>query len=145
MSSSLILVELLACPKGWDTSKPHVLTYLNTIPKTIRLTTNNTMTVIILATAFRPVSVGSGRLEARICDGRRLPARPLANAGKARLWVKVSLWMECDRLLWPMLLRAAACSKTYSRSRASNSEYLKISTIYGFWFKKLALVERSQS
>lgn len=80
-----MLVKLLLCPKGWDTSKPHILTYLKTIPNIIRLTTKSTITVIILAIALRPVSVGSGRLEARMCDGRRLPAKPFARAGNARL------------------------------------------------------------
>jgi len=116
----------LTCPTGWDTSKPHVLTYLNTIPNTRRLTTNKMITVIIFATAFRPLSVASALLEDRIWDGRRLPAKPLAKAGNAKLWVNVSLWMDCDKLLWPILLRVAALSKAYSRSSASNSEYLTI-------------------
>lgn len=82
------------------------------------------MTVIIFATAFKPLSVASARLEERTWDGRRLPAKPLAKAGNAKLWVNVSLWIDWDKLLWPILLRVAARSKAYSRSSASNREYL---------------------
>lgn len=126
---SAISDDSLTCPIFGDTSKPHVFTYLNTRPKTIRLTTNNTITVIILAKAFKPVSVVPCLLEVRACDGLLLPAKPLARAGNARLWVKVSLWMDCDKLLWPMLLRVAARSRAYSRSRASNREYLAVMTL----------------
>ncbi len=115
------------CP-NWDTSKPHVFTYLNTIPNIRRLTTSNTITVINFATAVGPVSVEFCLLKV-VTREHLFPASPLARAGNARLWVNVSLCIECDKLLCPMLLRVAALKSAYSKSKASNNEYLVITLL----------------
>lgn len=56
----------------------------------------------------------------------RLPARPRASAGNAKLCVKVNLCRDSDKEYGPTLPLAAALSKAYSRSSASNSEYLAV-------------------
>lgn len=80
-----------------------------------------------LAKAFKPDSPWSGGRA--LCPGALLPlfpANPLAKAGNAKLWVKVSLCKDSDREYGPTLPLAAALNKAYSRSRASNREYLAV-------------------
>lgn len=108
-------------------SNPHVLTNLYTTPNTSTLTRTSTRVVVTLAKALSPDSpVSGGRT---LCPGAalpRLPARPRARAGNAKLCVKVNLCSDSDKEYGPTLPLAAALSKAYSKSSASNSEYLAV-------------------
>lgn len=80
-----IMNLLFLAPPG-ARSNPHVLTNLYTTANTRTLTNTNTRTVTTLAKAFTPFSVLSrGRVLALCWERLRLPAKPRARAGKARL------------------------------------------------------------
>jgi len=84
------------------------------------LTNISTIAVTTFAMVFNPLSVGCWDLVDILCLAARLRAR----AGKAKLCVKVSLWRDSDKEYGPTEPRAAALSKAYSKSRASNVLYL---------------------
>lgn len=85
------------------------------------------MAVITLANVLNPDSFGfNGRDVLWSADRRRFVASPRAKAGKANDCVKVSLCNDSLKEYGPTLPRAAALKRAYSRSSASNNEYLAV-------------------
>lgn len=123
VSISLVLESSCAVIKflSGTSNHPHVLTNLYTIPNTRTLTSINTIAVTTFAKAFNPLSECCwGCLVGTFCFN----ASPRANAGKARLWVKVNLWRESENEYGPTEPLAAARKSAYSKSKASKTLYL---------------------
>ncbi len=132
-SNSGISVELLG--KGVNRtslsvvgarSKPQVLVNLYTTKNTKKLTITKTQAVTTFANVFNPDSFGSNGLRKCSTDRRRLVVMLLASAGNANDCVNVNLWMEPLSEYGPTEPRAAALSRAYSKSRASNSDSLPV-------------------
>lgn len=85
------------------------------------------MAVITLANVLKPDSFGfNGREVLWSAERRRFVASPRANAGKAKDCVNVSLCNDSLNEYGPTDPRAAARNSAYSRSSASNNEYLAV-------------------
>lgn len=99
VGSKVGMIAILAAPGDGGNSKPHVRTYLYTKPNTRILMSTRMSAVATFAQIFNPESLGSKGLRVLLWeDERRLLASPRANAGKAKLWVKVSLCKDSDKL-----------------------------------------------